>query len=770
MKKLLSLLLTLALLLPNAAMAASWDDFTDAGTHWAAADLQRAVSDGLLTGTDDHSLSPDAPITTAQMLAILNRVLGASQTADVSALAVPADAWYAQDVAKAAYLGLIPDGVTDYDAPLARQDALAMLAKAFCLTPANQSSAPLSVFSDADTLRAENVSAVANLVSRGLVKGFDGALNVNGRVTRAEFVTLLYRIAGSVKDASALAAGEQAAVVRGDAVIKDVNLGRLCVDCSAGSVSLENAQIDELTLRCSALSSFKMDSASKIGTLTLALGGGSFTYPESGAIGTLRLVSGPLTSITAAQADAVEITGSRLSVSVSGKHSVLSVSGSGNTVSLEKDAELSALTVCGSGNSVYEAGGGENSSVSVGGISVWGSKNSVSACTTGGSAAALYLAGTGCSMTVTLAKGASALTVDGIDSRLAMENNSSIENGALGTLALRGSRTSARIWTDAPTGDVTVASSEGWLTLNTGGAGSISVPGSYNTIAKGRAGEIDKLSITGAGNLYNEYVGNNTKDLSVTGTGNTLELNGSAGTVTVDGANTTLKGAGTVTKLTLNALGCTSSVKAVTTDDSGAKKAQAAKEAAEAAAKKAAEEAAAAALAKQQDEARVLSLVTTGYHGNYTLAWAQSHDYTPVEKKTWVQAKGYSSSTGWLIWVSLTMQRVNIFRGTKGNWDLIYSCIVGTGAPGSGTPVGVYSTTYKSSYGWHESSYTVRPVTGFKSGTGYAFHSRLYYPNGTTLKDASIGYPISHGCVRMYDDDCWYIYNNVPIGTTVVIY
>ena len=163
-----------------------------------------------------------------------------------SALAVPADAWSAQDVAKAAYLGLIPDGVTDYDAPLARQDALAMLAKAFCLTPANQSSAPLSAFSDADTLRAENVSAVANLVSRGLVKGFDGALNVNGRVTRAEFVTLLYRIAGSVKDASALAAGEQAAVVRGDAVIKDVNLGRLCVDCSAGSVSLENAQIDVL--------------------------------------------------------------------------------------------------------------------------------------------------------------------------------------------------------------------------------------------------------------------------------------------------------------------------------------------------------------------------------------------------------------------------------------------------------------------------------------------------------------------------------------------
>ena len=36
--------------------------------------------------------------------------------------------------------------------------------------------------------------------------------------------------------------------------------------------------------------------------------------------------------------------------------------------------------------------------------------------------------------------------------------------------------------------------------------------------------------------------------------------------------------------------------------------------------------------------------------------------------------------------------------------------------------------------------------------------------------DASIGYPISHGCVRMYDEDVAYIYNNIPVGTTVVVF
>ena len=75
-------------------------------------------------------------------------------------------------------------------------------------------------------------------------------------------------------------------------------------------------------------------------------------------------------------------------------------------------------------------------------------------------------------------------------------------------------------------------------------------------------------------------------------------------------------------------------------------------------------------------------------------------------------------------------------------------------------------TTYKQT-GWFQSSYQVLPVVRFYGG-GYAFHSRLYYPRSTTLQDPSIGFPVSHGCVRMYDEDIQWIYDNVPDGTTVV--
>lgn len=166
------------------------------------------------------------------------------------------------------------------------------------------------------------------------------------------------------------------------------------------------------------------------------------------------------------------------------------------------------------------------------------------------------------------------------------------------------------------------------------------------------------------------------------------------------------------------------------------------------------------------EKERVLALVTDTYAGDYTLEWAETHDYTKEDKEFWVNCQWYSSSSQYLIWINQTYQRVNIFEGSAGNWKLIRSCIVGCGKDSTPTPRGVCKTTYKQT-GWFQSSYQVLPVVRFYGG-GYAFHSRLYYPRSTTLQDPSIGFPVSHGCVRMYDEDIQWIYDNVPDGTTVV--
>ncbi|SHI12865.1 Lipoprotein-anchoring transpeptidase ErfK/SrfK [Sporobacter termitidis DSM 10068] len=169
------------------------------------------------------------------------------------------------------------------------------------------------------------------------------------------------------------------------------------------------------------------------------------------------------------------------------------------------------------------------------------------------------------------------------------------------------------------------------------------------------------------------------------------------------------------------------------------------------------------------DAKDVLALVETGYKGDYTLKWAQAHDYDAALKTAWVNVKGYTSKTKYLVWVSLAYQRVNIFTGSGGAWELEKTFMAGTGAPGNDTPVGVFKIIGRSTTGWNAKEYTVKPVVNFYTWA-YGFHSRLYYPGTTKILDARIGFPISHGCIRMYDEDIAWFYKNIPTNTTVVVY
>ena len=166
----------------------------------------------------------------------------------------------------------------------------------------------------------------------------------------------------------------------------------------------------------------------------------------------------------------------------------------------------------------------------------------------------------------------------------------------------------------------------------------------------------------------------------------------------------------------------------------------------------------------------VFSLVTSEYQGDYTLDWALSHDFDSALKTAWVNLKGYTSKTEYLVWISVAYQRVNVFKGSAGNWTLIKTFVVGSGAPGTDTPVdeNLYVID-RIRGGWTTENYTVKPVVYF-TYYGHAFHSRLYYPNTTEIEDESIGFPVSHGCIRMYDEDISWFYATIPDMTRVVAY
>ena len=133
----------------------------------------------------------------------------------------------------------------------------------------------------------------------------------------------------------------------------------------------------------------------------------------------------------------------------------------------------------------------------------------------------------------------------------------------------------------------------------------------------------------------------------------------------------------------------------------------------------------------------------------------------------YVNQKGYSSSTGYLIWVSLKTQTVNVFQGAKGSWALIRSMPCASGKNSTPTVRGSFSIQKKLQE-WNFGTYKVRYVSVFYEG--YAFHSRVYSPDYSVMLDDAISYPASDGCLRMLDEDCRYIMNEMPVGTRVVVY
>lgn len=127
----------------------------------------------------------------------------------------------------------------------------------------------------------------------------------------------------------------------------------------------------------------------------------------------------------------------------------------------------------------------------------------------------------------------------------------------------------------------------------------------------------------------------------------------------------------------------------------------------------------------------------------------------------------YSSRTKYLLWCNLYTQTVFIFQGEQGNWKLLLSSPCASGANSTPTRPGVYSITYKSTKLDYVTYYAAW-FTAFDNGIG--FHSRLKYTSDGSWYDSRIGYPLSHGCLRLYDEVAKYIYDNCTYGTTVVVW
>jgi len=134
-----------------------------------------------------------------------------------------------------------------------------------------------------------------------------------------------------------------------------------------------------------------------------------------------------------------------------------------------------------------------------------------------------------------------------------------------------------------------------------------------------------------------------------------------------------------------------------------------------------------------------------------------------ITKAKYVNEAGLESDTDYLIWVSKADFKLRLYKGSKGNWDLVkeYTCAIGKDS--TPTCVGTYKY-YSKENRWSYSSYYVGPIMRFNGG--YAIHSTLIKYNGVPY-DNRVGMKLSHGCVRLQPQDINELINIVPLQTTV---
>ena len=178
--------------------------FTDVSTSdWFYDDVAFVYENGLFSGTDSRSFSPNASMTRAMLVTVLYRLEGESTVTGRSSFTdVRSGAYYEKAVIWAAANGIVTGtDSTSFspDAKVTREQLAAILYRyAQYRKLDTDASAKLNSFTDADSVSAYASEALGWAVSEGLINGASGKLMPKGDATRAQVAAILHRFVKNV--------------------------------------------------------------------------------------------------------------------------------------------------------------------------------------------------------------------------------------------------------------------------------------------------------------------------------------------------------------------------------------------------------------------------------------------------------------------------------------------------------------------------------------------------------------------------------------------
>ena len=202
-RKILSLILAFAMTvsLLTVGTGAVEPTYGDTAGHWAESSIERWSAYGIIQGSNGQ-FDPNGQLTCAQLATILAKLLKLPAAKDAGFTDNTADAWYYDAINRCAAAGILNgngDGTVTPEAPITRERAMVMLARALGIEPLRKPD--LTKYTDAAQVSAYAQGYVAALIEAGIVGGVTAdELAPQDNITRASTVTILDRAIGVYAD------------------------------------------------------------------------------------------------------------------------------------------------------------------------------------------------------------------------------------------------------------------------------------------------------------------------------------------------------------------------------------------------------------------------------------------------------------------------------------------------------------------------------------------------------------------------------------------
>ena len=202
-RKILSLILVFAMTvsLLTVGTGAVGPTYGDTAGHWAESSIERWSAYGIIQGSNDL-FDPNGQLTCAQLATILAKLLKLPAAKDAGFTDNTADAWYYDAINRCAAAGILNgngDGTVTPEAPITRERAMVMLARALGIEPIRKPD--LTKYTDAAQVSAYAQGYVAALIEAGIVGGVTAdELAPQDNINRASTVTILDRAISTYAD------------------------------------------------------------------------------------------------------------------------------------------------------------------------------------------------------------------------------------------------------------------------------------------------------------------------------------------------------------------------------------------------------------------------------------------------------------------------------------------------------------------------------------------------------------------------------------------